>query len=196
MECLRGCFRSGHDFLRRISSPWFVSDTAQRKTNVLDRAALGFKRRCHAHQSKRVARAVADLPVAGVPCERQWREVDRGDQFTRLQAGLDLRRVTGKTMKIVHSNAARAAVTLNLYRGIERRERDAHIRWMGGNAAFGRPQNGMDSIKAADCIANRRRASVYCNGKLRRKSNSTGCVASGAPGGRHISNLSGCAKQN
>jgi hypothetical protein len=172
-----------------------VSDAAQRETHVLDRTALGFKRRCNAHQSKRVARAVANLPVPGVPCESQWRQVNRGDQFIRIQAGLDLRRVSRQTVKIIYRNAASAVITLNLYRCIEGRECDAHIRWMGGNAAFGSPQNGMDSVKPADRIATRPWRPFIATGSFVVKVIAPGALHQVAPGGRHISNLTGCAER-
>jgi len=71
-ECRRACFRAGHRLLCRISPPWFVSDAAEREPDVPDRTALDSKRRCDAHEGKGVARAVANLPVPGVPCESQW----------------------------------------------------------------------------------------------------------------------------
>ncbi len=122
--------------------------------------------------------------------------MNRGDQFIQLQIGVDLRRVSRQTMKVIHRNAARLAVALNLYRCIERRERDAHIRWMGGNAAFGRPQNGMDSIKTADRIAAGAGCTFIATGRFVVKVIAPGALHQVTPGGRHISNLSGCAKQN
>src|SRR6185295_10020276 len=136
------------------------------------------------------------LPVFGVPGESQWRQVNRGDQFIRLEAGLDLRRVSRQTMKIIHRNAARAAVTLNLYRRIEGGECDAHIRWMGGNAAFRRPENGMDPVKPADGVATRPGRTFIATGSFIVKVIAPGALHQVAPGGGHISNLSGSAEQN
>src|SRR5450432_3715307 len=99
-------------------------------------------------------------------------------------------------MKIIHRNAARAAAALDLYRGIERRQCDAHIRWMGGNAAFGRPQNGMDSVKPADRIATRPWRPFIATGSFVVKVIAPGALHQVAPGGRHISNLSRSAEHN
>src|ERR1700676_2291751 len=99
-------------------------------------------------------------------------------------------------MKIIHWNAARTAITLNLYRCIEGRECDAHIRWMRGNAAFGRPQNGMDSIKSADRIATSAGCPFVATGRFVVKVIAPGALHQVPPGGRHISNLSRCAEQN
>src|SRR5260370_33639845 len=98
-------------------------------------------------------------------------------------------------MEIIHWNAAQAAIALDLYRCIKRRQCDAHIRWMRGDAALGRAQNRVDSIKPADRIATRPGCSFIATGSFVVKVIAPGALHQVAPGSRHISDLSGCAEQ-
>ena len=61
--------------------PRFMRDTAERKPQIGDATVLHLERSSNGDQRESITRPVADLAIGRVACQRQWRQLDRGDQF-------------------------------------------------------------------------------------------------------------------
>ena len=140
--------------------PRLVRDAAEREPHVLDHAVLDLERGGDRDQREGVARPVAHLAVGGMRRERQRRQLDRGDQLARLEHRLDVR--VGRRAGGADRSAARAlaAGAAEVDDRVERRERHAHVRRVGGDAGRRGAEDRVDAVEAVDRVAALARAAL------------------------------------
>ena len=135
---------------RRVVAPRLMRDAAERQPRFLDRAAFEFQRGRDRDQREGIGQPVADFQVGVVAGKTRRRQFDRGDDFVRLQVGVDLRRVARQAVEIAERNHALAGGTGDAHLGIERGERHAHVGRMRGDAVFAGAEDGVNAVDAAD----------------------------------------------
>src|SRR5947209_4462187 len=75
------------------------------------------------------------------------RQIDARDHLVRRQVGVEVRRITRKSMKVVEGNGTVTISSRHSNECSQSRKSDAHSGWMGGDALFTRAENGMDTVE-------------------------------------------------
>jgi hypothetical protein len=78
------------------------------------------------------------------------RQLDRRDDLARLQVGVALRRFARQTMEVAERDGAFAAGSAHVDGRVERRERDAHVGRMRGDAVRTRAEDSVLPVHAMD----------------------------------------------
>ena len=117
------------------------------------------QRRGGRHDGEGIGGAFADLQIACMRRERARlaRQPQRDDQITGLEHAFPLGRVAGQTMKGLDRDLAPAGSALDLHDGVERDQRHAEIRRVGGDAGLAPAEHGVQSVLAVAGVAARAR---------------------------------------
>ena len=147
------------DLLRRAGPPRFGGNAAEREPRLPDRAVLDPQRRGGRHDGEGVGGAFADLQIACMRREpaRLARQPQRDDQIAGLEHAFPLGRVAGQAVKRLDRDLAPAGSALDLHDRVERDQRHAEIRRMGGDAGLAPAEHGVQSVLAVAGIATRAR---------------------------------------
>ena len=94
-------------------------------------------------------------------------QTDARDEFAALKNIVAVRRIPRQPMEIGKGDVPCAVGPYHFHRGVQRRERHAHVGGMDGNAFFADPEDGVHAGKAADgCAAAARLALVAGGGRV------------------------------
>jgi len=99
--------------------------------------------------------AAADATANAYEVRGLRRQAQGDDHLAGRQHAFALRRIAGQEMKRLQRNVAAAGIAFHFDDGIERNQRHAKIRWMGGDAVLAPSEDGMQPIIAAVGIAAR-----------------------------------------
>src|SRR5207248_10148094 len=82
--------------------------------------------------------------------EAFWRQFDRGYDFVLFQIRIELRCVAWQAVEVAERDAALAIATGCQYARVQRRQCDAHIRWVGRDAMLAGAKDCMHAIEPVD----------------------------------------------
>ena len=114
-----------------------------------------------------------------------------GDQFTRFQHALPLRRLARKNEKIGDWNGPSAFGAFQPDHSFKRRERHVHIGRIGGDAMLARSQNGEHSIVPSNGGAARAGFALVARHGSIAEVHASGALKKISAGGRHVAQLRG-----
>ncbi len=139
--------------LRRVGAPRACGHAAQADADGTD-ASVGVEFEAYRRGGDRegIGFAVADLEIERAAGPRSGRDVERGDQLTRAQDGLDVRRIARLAVQTLERDAAGVAVGVEqVYGGAERGEHDGEVAGVAGNAVPAGAEHGQQPVDPADC---------------------------------------------
>src|SRR5215471_12428487 len=120
-----------------------------------------------------------------------------GDQFAVLEFVFDVRRVARRVVKIAKRNRPRSSIGSNrMNLRIEDHHRDAHIRWMRGDAVLTHTKHRMAAIEALERIAaGTWLPPVACRVNIP-EIRAASPLQDVSGNGRHVANLCRCARED
>ena len=125
--------RTRQHLLCFVSTPRLRCNATQGQAHAEYSSVAYIERGRDAHQSKRIARAVADLAVQRSFRECKRRQIDGDDQLIGFENCFDVRSIARQQVKLVERNRSCTPRSCNLQGCIHGRKRDAHIRRMCGD---------------------------------------------------------------
>src|SRR6267154_5183315 len=128
------------------------------------------------------------------PVRLAW-QPQRDDQIARFEYTFLLGRVAGQTMKRLDRDLAPAGSALDFHNRVERDQRHAEIRRMGGDAGLAPAEYGMQSILAVTGIATRARFALVAGAGGIVEIATSRTLQQIAADGRGIAKLRRCAGQ-
>ena len=119
-----------------------------------------------------------------------------GDQVARFEHGFAMRRIAGQDMEVREWNGDCAVGSLHMNRGLQRREGDAHVGRVRGDAVIARAEDREHAIVASDRRTTAAGLAFIARHRRIAEVNAPRSLQQVAGRRRHVANLGGRARQN
>ncbi len=131
--------------------------------------------------------------MAGEALHRQF---DGGDQLAFGEHVVQLRLVAGQAVKVHQVDAPLAMRPFDVHPRVQRRQRDAHVRGMHGDARLAGTEDGVDAVAPVACAAAGPRLALVARGGGVIEVVAAGALQQITAGAGHVAQLGRCPGKN
>ncbi len=176
-------------------APRLRANAAECEPRLAHDAVLDAQRRAHGDERERVRRAVAHLEVARLREFWPRGQAHARDELALREHALSLGVLARQEVKIGERDLARPRGPARVDDGVERQQRDAHVRGVRGDALVARAEHGVHPVVTVEGAAARAgRALVAGRGRIA-KVVAARALQQVATHGRHVAQLRARARE-